>query len=245
MAASVEPQSSGLPQREPLTVPPGAKAVHTVIREKLVALIASDPASCADKTFVRAWQEIGSLADVYQYEIISQSSFKKTCTRGCRLCCSHWVNEVYSFEAEIIVDYLRKYHDRKIPGIIETCREDVAVLGRLLGLVEAKLGSDDAGDVDKRDLLLSIFYQMGRPCPLLDDGICMVYEVRPLTCRNYVSFGDPEGCRPESINEPQGSTFLFGFEDETLDLLEILHRRFARVEDERALRALLLRYGDA
>jgi len=237
-------QFPGASPRAPLSVPAEAKAIHDTVVQKLKALVGLNMASCTNNNFVRAWQEIGSLADLYQHEIISHSSFQKTCAKGCAFCCCHWVDDVCSFEVEIIADRLNTVCKDAIPGIINRCKEDVAVRDQLKGLVEARLSESGEEFCDDQDLLLSVFYQMQRLCPLLQDGACMIYEVRPLTCRNYVSFAKPDLCCPEIINESEGSTYLFGFEDAVLELLEKIHKRFLKFDGEYGLRALLLKYLD-
>jgi Fe-S-cluster containining protein len=85
---------------------------------------------------------------------------------------------------------------------------------------------------------------MNRPCPLLENDACMVYPVRPLACRGYVSFSDARYCAPEDINNGETETYLFALEDEALELVERLHKKYARVEGEYGLRALLVKYLD-
>jgi Fe-S-cluster containining protein len=40
------------------------------------------------------------------------------------------------------------------------------------------------------------FLSYKAPCPLLKNGICMVYEVRPMACRTYLS-SSSTGCKTE------------------------------------------------
>jgi Fe-S-cluster containining protein len=234
--------SSGLDKKEPLAVPPSARAIHRTIVLKLRELNGASIGPCTGQPFLSAWLEIGGLVERYQGAIVDHSPFKRHCAEGCSVCCNHWVDEVYSFEAEIIADYLRKRHHDEIPEILTRCREDIAVLARLNGLVEQKLAGDEAGPVDARDLLLSVYYQMRRPCPLLENNVCIVYPVRPLTCRNYVGFSDARFCDPEHINGAETATYLFGLEGEAVELMESLHEKYKRFEGESGLRAALAEY---
>jgi len=227
--------------RELLPIPPGAKTIQDVIVRSLKIAAGQTAGPVTGEPFLQAWKEICTLVDLYQHEIITHSRHQKTCTKGCSFCCNHWVDEVYSFEAEIIAEDLRKNHADKLSRIIDVCAEDIAVYNQLGGLVAARTQGDEERNVDERDLLLSVFYQMERPCPLREKGACIVYDVRPLTCRNYVSFADPEDCRPELINEGRSGTYLFSVEDESLELLMALHKRYVRVRDEFGLRPLLLK----
>lgn len=38
--------------------------------------------------------------------------------------------------------------------------------------------------------------KQGRPCPLLKEGKCSVYDVRPLACRSFFSVHNPDWCHP-------------------------------------------------
>lgn len=230
----------------PLPVPPAARSIHLSIVERLhhlnTGIAGTTPASAP---FQQCWEEVAALFENYQQEIIKASSLRKTCKEGCAACCCHWVDEVYSFEAEIIGDFLEKNCKDKISSIIDHCLEDIVVLDQLKGLVDQNLSAseiDEQEHIDAGDLLLSIFYQMNRPCPLLEKGACIVYTVRPLSCRGYVSFSDARGCDPEHINNGKSATYLFGLEDEARGLVEKLDEKFRKVEGEYGLRKLLVKY---
>lgn len=230
----------------PLPVPPAARSIYLSIVERLhhlnTGISGTTPASAP---FHQCWEEVAALFETYQQAIIKASPLRKTCKEGCAACCRHWVDEVYSFEAEIIVEYVRKNCRDKISSIVDRCREDIVVLDQLKGLVDQKLSAseiDEPEPIDAGDLLLSIFYQMNRPCPLLERGACIVYSVRPLTCRGYVSFSDARHCDPEHINNGKAATYLFGLEDEAMELIEKLDEKFRMVEGEYGLRKLLARY---
>lgn len=244
MHKSKQPDSP-LNKRAPLPVPPAAQAIHLSIIERLKELNNGIFKTCKDPSFQQCWEEIAVLFENYQRETSNDSRLQKTCKEGCAACCCHWVDEVRSFEAEIIADFLRKNCKAKIPSVIDHCREDIAVLGQLNGLVDQKLsvsGGDEKARIDAEDLLLSVFYQMGRPCPLLEKGACIAYGVRPLTCRGYVSFSDARYCDPEHINDGKAATYLFGFEDDAMGLIEKLDEKFRMVEGEYGLRKLLVKY---
>ncbi|WP_420042290.1 YkgJ family cysteine cluster protein [Bacillus cereus] len=34
-------------------------------------------------------------------------------------------------------------------------------------------------------------------CPFLIDNSCSIYAVRPVTCRTYFAYGNPERCKKE------------------------------------------------
>jgi Fe-S-cluster containining protein len=94
------------------------------------------------------------------------STFDAACEAGCVWCC---YQRVSASPAEVlrIVDYLRQNHSP----------EELASLhARVVEL-----------DQQTRGLSAEERLSIGQPCPLLVDGRCSVYYVRPLTCRGYTS----------------------------------------------------------
>jgi Fe-S-cluster containining protein len=228
-----------------LDVPETARAIQRTLIEHLESLVSRGADSCLDDSFGRSWENIVALLEGYQRAIIEASGMTASCGKGCSVCCCHWVEDVNSFEAEIIADYLRKNHGGSIPRIVEKCRSDLGRFERLSAIVAQKLSAVKSRlnrEIDGTDLLLASFYQLGSECPLLDNGACMIYRVRPVTCRMYVSFSDPARCAPESINEGKTPTYLFDPEEEAGRLINRLHRKFISFQGDTGLRSLLARY---
>jgi Fe-S-cluster containining protein len=232
-------------RRKQIDVPEAARTIQRTLIEQLGPLLTCGAESCLDESFRRPWENILSLLEGYQGAIIMASGMTASCGKGCAVCCCHWVEDVYSFEAEIIVDYLKKNHGGSIPSIVEKCRSAIGRFERLREIVEQKLSTVKSTlkqEIDGTELLLASFYQLKSECPLLDNGGCMIYRVRPLTCRMYVSFSDPARCTPESINEGKTPTYLFDPEEEVDHLIGQLHVRFMKFQGDTGLRSLLLKY---
>ena len=79
-----------------------------------------------------------------------------------------------------------------------------------VGMAEARLIADsddiDWGRVRERakavkDKTVQDVHKLGSPCPLLVDGVCSVYEVRPIRCRSYwsVSEADCKGFKAGTV----------------------------------------------
>jgi Fe-S-cluster containining protein len=131
-----------------------------------------------------------------------------------------------------------------IAAIADQCRADLSLLTQLQTEVARRLGGKrlfgTPDDIDEIDLLLGVFYQQQRPCPLLDsEGSCSIYALRPLTCRMYLSFSPPALCAPEHINE-QAMTYLLSVNDDANRLLDALHERFIRNNGDTGLRSALI-----
>jgi hypothetical protein len=223
-----------------------APAVHR-ISKGLAVLERAAYRSPLEAGFIGRWREV--LDDIRTYHdcVIAHSGYTATCSRGCTSCCCHWVEDVNSFEAEIMADFLRKHFPERIDAIIRCCRGDSAELERLDMLVQDRLGKcsqpGSEPPIDQVDLLLSVFYQLRRPCPLLlEDGSCLAYEVRPLTCRMYISFSDPLRCDPEYINTSLISTCIIDLSRGANRILDALHFKYLRFEGDTGLRSLLAKY---
>jgi len=45
-------------------------------------------------------------------------------------------------------------------------------------------------------------WRVAKACALLEDGRCIAYDVRPITCRNHLASSPPSQCAPGSKLEP-------------------------------------------
>ncbi|MBD3319661.1 MAG: hypothetical protein GF350_01035 [Chitinivibrionales bacterium] len=235
------------PSKPLIPVPESAHRIHDSMVQTLKELERSNSDSCLCNEFREKHTFFLDLFMHYQNEIISTCSKNITCSRGCACCCFHWVEDVYSFEAEIIADYLKTNRNDDIPGIIEQLRHDEAALIELDRVVDRTVSAspDTSGlsDNDRIDLLLACYYQLKRPCPLLDtSGTCTIYPLRPLTCRTYVSFFNPRFCRPDIVEHEDSRTYVLNCEETASEILDTLHFKYARFSNDTGLRSLLLKY---
>lgn len=227
----------------PLT--PQAVSIHKEILMLLKILEEGSFSSCLDEGFVSTLKEVHRLFDIFQKEVLNNSELKCCCRETCATCCYHWVEDVNSFEAEIIADYIHTIMPGEVKRIIETCRSDCLELERLNDLVQKRLleTGDDGEQIDEIDLLLSVYYQMKRPCPLLDrNNRCSIYAVRPLTCRIYINLSNPSCCDPECINDSGMNTYLLDLEEDANQILDRLHFKYMKFEGDTGLRSLIPRY---
>jgi Fe-S-cluster containining protein len=228
-----------------LSIPDSAIIIHNQIETLINDLIVSDLPSPLHPDFIKTYNDILSLFARFQIEVTRHSGYTISCKKQCMFCCFHWVEDVYSFEAEIIANHIRKHLPQNIPLIIDTCKKDEKELVVLNDIVEEKLQENrhnkEAGKIDPVDLLLKSFYQLKQPCVFLKNRECMIYEVRPLTCRTYISLSDPVLCMPENINESGVPTYLLDLEENGSQLLDTLHEKYNRY-DKTGLRAVTVDY---
>ena len=196
--------------------------------------------------FKRTWKETMGLIDGYQRKIAAASHRAMSCALGCTACCCHWVEDVNSFEAELIAEHIKTRFPEKIPMVLAQCRRDEETLQGLNEIVEAKLeechSRGSLGDADPVDVLLASFHRLQIPCPLLDRNACFVYPLRPLTCRMYVSFSAPSQCGHDHADEEDIPTYLFDLEENADAIIDALHFKFLKFENDTGLRSLLVKY---
>lgn len=227
-----------------LAIPEAARDIHKNIVKILSQLERSGCSSCLDSEFKVNYFKILELFEAYQNAVVANSSYNISCKVGCSQCCFHWVEDVNSFEAQIISEYVKKHYPERIDNIISQCSEDIEVLGRIEELTIEKVKNfSDSMDVDHIDIALSAFYQMKRMCPLLSEkGVCTVYKVRPLTCRMYLSFHNPSFCNPDYQSQEVVSNYLLNLDEDANSILDRLHFRYQIFPDDSGLRSLLFKY---
>lgn len=125
------------------------------------------------KSRARLIELVDEAVGLAEIAIGERSTFGAACEAGCVWCC---YQRVSASPAEVlrIVDYLRRTHSA----------EDLAALHA--SVVEL--------DAQTRGLSADARLRIRQLCPLLVDGRCSIYHVRPLTCRGYTS-NDAARCR--------------------------------------------------
>lgn len=100
------------------------------------------------------------------YELARQQNQNIDCKLGCEWCC-HQPVFALSYELDYLQNYIRQWFDE------ETIDEISTKAGKKVKHLQNL----------KDEALLQSKY----PCPLLGEGACMAYEVRPMACRIYLS----------------------------------------------------------
>lgn len=229
-----------------IEIPQSAVTLENDMRNILNELIAMDVESPMDKFFYNRYMDFLELLEKFQHETIGASDYKCQCYAGCSFCCNHWVEDVNSFETIMLGEYIKNHYPEKIASFIETFKEDDTNLQFINQIMESKLSEiehdEELNHLDQTDLLLASYYQLKRPCALLDsEGKCSVYSVRPVTCRIYFNFSKADMCDPDKIHDPDIPTYLVDVQEETNLLLDKLHMKFNRFEST-GLRSTLAEY---
>jgi Fe-S-cluster containining protein len=98
------------------------------------------------------------------------------CRKGCAFCCHLYVSATAP-ELLVLADHIARWPDARRTALIAR-------------LIEADRVTRGLSAVER--------VRLNRPCPLLEDGACAAYAVRPLACRAYASF-DAAACERSSL----------------------------------------------
>lgn len=100
-----------------------------------------------------------------------------SCTVGCFACCAEPL-QVSKAEAQYIVKHIP---EAERDGVIERTRAWVETV-------------KDSELLKQTAPFAWEWIGLKAMCPLMKDGKCLVYEARPIGCRNHNAVGDPELC---------------------------------------------------
>ncbi len=125
-----------------------------------------------------------------------QKGAKVSCQKGCGVCCSQLV-PLSPPEAFYLADYVRSLPperkealEKRFRAIKETMKDR--------GLMEKLEKIEDPGE---HKVLGGEYFQMGLPCPFLEDNSCSIYPRRPFSCREYNVISPSELCQDPINNE--------------------------------------------
>lgn len=238
-------------ERIPIALSGEAARINREMLRVLRILISRGGSSCDDVQFSTSYAQLLGLFDEYQREVALRYGRDIACHRGCVWCCYQWVEDVYSFEADCIATFLLSHYDVSTIKQIGSCLyEDCRCVERIYEQVCREKYSDEkeSPELDESAETLKRFNDAQRACPLLnvEEGSCMVFKVRPLTCRSYLS-SDSRVCGgcfcKASSGAAQGTAaFIIDATEEVNAQLERLHVLHQRFEDDTGLRSLLYQY---
>jgi Fe-S-cluster containining protein len=143
----------------------------------------SDNVSDQLKDFKKINQEKAALKQLHKIVDKNNEEFNKKgtmpvrCTKGCSHCCNIMVHST-QLEVDVIFDYMK---EKKIKVSQKRLEEQTKLT------------------------VPTYFLSEHRRCVFLDDqGLCKVYPVRPMACRNYFVVTEPDLC--DTTKYPHGET---------------------------------------
>lgn len=114
------------------------------------------------------------------------AKFPISCKKGCSACCRMPVDSSVQ-EALLIVD--------RFPDVVRDVLPEIEAQGDFFD----KLCDEQADwtSLEGQHAIASAWWKEDRRCAFLRDGLCSIYEARPLACRNYHVVSDPAKCGAE------------------------------------------------
>jgi Fe-S-cluster containining protein len=157
------------------------------------------------------YHNVDLLIDAFSQRCESDS-IPVACHMGCQWCC-HQAVFASTHEMVVLMDYLEK---RFSPEVVEDIKQ------------KAQAKEEKLSGLSPQEAL-----NTSHPCPFLRKGSCMVYPVRPLGCRIYLSSNE-ESCKAkyEHPEDPKAVPALFDF---TLKAGRQLNEGFAAALKEEGL----------
>ena len=108
-------------------------------------------------------------------------NFNIACQKGCAYCCNAFI-VVLPHEALNIADFINE-------NFSGSQQDNIIAAG------------SNQKELISNSSLQQVATSYNSPCPFLKDNACSIYEVRPLTCRNWIS-QDAEVCRKAMESTP-------------------------------------------
>ena len=107
-----------------------------------------------------------------------------SCEKGCNACC-YLIVDSSALEASLVRQYMEKhFSDEQRRRILEKIKE-------AKGLYPDPVGTDE----EFPDAVVEAHFALNVPCPFLSSqGLCTIYDVRPINCRKHLVFSDPSQC---------------------------------------------------
>ncbi|HBG26574.1 MAG: hypothetical protein A2Y10_16260 [Planctomycetes bacterium GWF2_41_51] len=131
---------------------------------------------------------------------IKEKGINVPCRKGCCSCCSSLipmsVPEVFRMREEFMAK-----SNKTSNRLLRRCIKSAV---RILEKTEyseylkdfAKLGKRSVGQVNKW------YGELKQVCPLLSGGLCMLYEQRPIACREHIVTGSSDSCKQDHLCRP-------------------------------------------
>ncbi|HEX8712049.1 MAG TPA: YkgJ family cysteine cluster protein [Terracidiphilus sp.] len=125
-----------------------------------------------------------------------------SCREGCGACCRQPV-PITPVEARAIAEWIEQQPMERQAALRERFRQAAARLEQS-GIAEGfrRSGSRENG-ASLHELGLR-YFELGIPCPFLEEERCTIHEIRPLRCREYLVVSPAENCAQPRSKEIVG-----------------------------------------
>ncbi|WP_156288624.1 YkgJ family cysteine cluster protein [Oceanobacillus salinisoli] len=132
-------------------------------------------------------------------------NMEATCRLGCAFCC-YFPIIINEMEAKIMKKAMEKFPEQRKNKIKKHLASYYEKYGEVLEQITA-VDFEEDGDFKHK------YRKSLVPCPLLDTKTnqCMAYEIRPIPCRTYVNYTNPDVCE-QNLMPKETVSFEFLYE---------------------------------
>jgi hypothetical protein len=167
--------------------------IHQQQREKIQQLQAAPiPATAQERLVQRVYDCVDEAAGRELYRLGLEDGIAPSCKPGCFECCSQHIL-MNPAEAHALAQFIRRNFSQ--PDIRDLRQRTQ----RWHAQDEIRLGRSPAPALsESADLYCCALF-----CPLLVEGKCSAYPVRPVICRTHFVSSHPSSCRPSCDSRPE------------------------------------------
>ena len=133
------------------------------------------------------------------------ADMRPNCFMGCAFCC-YFPIVLSRMEAKMMFRSIEKFSEERKSAIFKHWES-------YYEKHKDKLARGMDMDPEDPDTKLE-YKQLNLPCPMLnpETQLCMAYEIRPIPCRTYLNYSDPQVCAEQDMpKEPFSYEFLYTF----------------------------------
>ncbi|CDQ20476.1 Putative zinc-or iron-chelating domain-containing protein [Halobacillus karajensis] len=133
------------------------------------------------------------------------ASMKPNCFMGCAFCC-YFPIVITKMEAKMMFHSIEQFDPDRKEAIFSHWEK---YFEQQQGKLKTALSMDYENPETKLE-----YKKLNLPCPMLDPDtqLCMAYEVRPIPCRTYLNYSNPQVCADKHMpKEPFSYEFLYNF----------------------------------
>jgi uncharacterized protein len=155
------------------------------------------------------------ILDDYFDEFHKKEKIQPTCKKGCSYCCAYpiWVSELEYTAIKQWVDtnFTDEEKDELKEKLLswrneigEDAQKFQEISDQILQCRTKRISPSKVMELDaERHALTKEYSKKKIMCPFLKENTCSIYEVRPVSCRTYFAYGNPNRCKKDTF--PIGS----------------------------------------
>ncbi|HAL45256.1 MAG: hypothetical protein A2Y12_11195 [Planctomycetes bacterium GWF2_42_9] len=161
--------------------------------------IMNDEATLSD--IVQPARKLSNEVVLAHQEQIELKGQKVPCKKGCCSCCSSLIPMSVPEVFRLLEDFLEMPNE-KSNSLLRNCIQSAQQILNKTRQNECLKNFAEKGK-DKTNQISDWYGELGIVCPFLTDGICSIYEERPLACREHIVSDTSTSCKKNSKSKPK------------------------------------------